>query len=340
MMDDDSQQRRRRFFVVILTIINVYLLMRRSNEAVIEEILNERGGSAGRKRKLFPDSRNEYMNERCNYVVSSYNSCSEDEWRRRFRVSRRLFLKLVKDLTPALGLKRSKLQRHDTVREAELIGIALRRLGTRGEIDNVAELVGRSSDCVRQCTDKFCAAVVTAYFKEVIRLPTAAETNALCQKMFTERGLPQCWGAIDGKHWLHTQGGAEFSCYKHANGKSITGLAVADSNYMCRWLGNFYCGTAGDGRLWNESHLKKQLQRRLWPPASFVQTKMTVAGVQVYPYIAGDAAFMLTEYMIRTENSTRLVEKVFNGGRQVVEQMWGQILNRFRCFQSSGGVER
>lgn len=334
MNEYERQQRRRHHIVVlILAVVVGYFLLHRSNDNAIATIMSERGSTVGRKRKLFIDWRSELMSEHDNYVIRSYNSCTEAEWRRRFRVSRRLFNKLVSELTPVLAMKRHQKQRHDTVYERELIGIALRRMGTRGEVDNVAEMVGRSPACVKMCTDKFCAAVVTLYFKRVVQLPTAEEIVVLCEHMYRERGLPQCWGAIDGKHWLHTRGGAEFACYKHANGKSITGLAVADSNYMCRWFGNLYCGTAGDGRLWNESHLKKLFTKHQWPTRAFINTSKSIAGIAVYPYLAGDSAFILCEYVLRLVNATRLVEKVFNGARQVAEQMWGHILNRFRCLK-------
>jgi hypothetical protein len=277
--------------------------------------------------------------------VSGLNDAAE--FRRAFRCPRDMFDVLLARLQDALTPGR--FARQDAVTARECICIALQALGSRSELTVVGRLAGRSHTTVGNCVDRFCQAVLDSGLRdEYVYLPdTRADMMQCVEAMATDRSLPGCWGAIDGKHWRHTRGGSAFSCYKHANGKSLTMLAIADAHYRVRWMSEFYAGPTHDSRIWRWSELPKLLGA-----GYLADHTVTIKGLPFRPWIVADNAFRNTSYMLKADEpkdvaqavsvDNVLLSKVYHGARQVIEQTWGLIVNRFRMFRSTceiGGVD-
>ena len=85
-------------------------------------------------------------------------------------------------------------------------GIALASLGSQSESVRLATALGIGDSSVNYVVDKVAAAIIDAFFEEVIRLPNKDQPERGASKILRERGLPGCFGAVDGKHWLATGG--------------------------------------------------------------------------------------------------------------------------------------
>ena len=57
-----------------------------------------------------------------------------------------------------------------------------------------------------QMVNNFCNAITTRYKDKYLQLPTKDEMREYMNVMEQSRGIPQCIGAIDGKHFGITNG--------------------------------------------------------------------------------------------------------------------------------------
>jgi len=115
---------------------------------------------------------------------------------------------------------------------------------------------------------------------------------------------------------------------------SLTALAVADHQYIIRWVSDFFGGSNPDAAIWNASRLKKLMLDGLYPPTG--TTAFRIGAARFLPQLAVDGTFsgdvVQKPYAHRTRrlNDTEKVHNaVHSRTRQLIEQVWGQVVARF-----------
>nr|XP_043639330.1 uncharacterized protein LOC122610403 [Erigeron canadensis] len=123
----------------------------------------------------------------------------DDVFRQRYRMSRRLFLKIVEDITAAFSWFRS------SVSAAGIRGFsaiqkcmcALRQLAYGNLADNYDEGLSFSTRTARECLDNFCIAIKYLYGKEYLRSPTSHDVACLYEAHEARHHFPGMIGSID-----------------------------------------------------------------------------------------------------------------------------------------------
>lgn len=137
--------------------------------------------------------------------------------------------------------------------------------------------------------------------------------------------FPQCYGAIDGKHFnirAPANCGSDYYNYKGAN--SIIMLAVVNDNYCFSYIDVGCNGRQSDGGVFQHSSLFRALENGLLPPDGF---------------LVADDAFPLKTYLLKPYSRTSLSkdQKIFNyrlsRARRIVENAFGILVSRFRIFE-------
>nr|XP_043619582.1 uncharacterized protein LOC122591376 [Erigeron canadensis] len=127
----------------------------------------------------------------------------DDVFRQRYRMSRRLFLKIVEDITTAFPWFRSSANAA-CIRGFSAIQkcmFALRQLAYGNLADNYDEGLSFSTRTTRECLDNFCIAIKYLYGEEYLRSPTSHDVACLYEAHESRHHFPGMIGSIDCNHW-------------------------------------------------------------------------------------------------------------------------------------------
>lgn len=183
-----------------------------------------------------------------------------------------------------------------------------------------------------------CEAICAEYEAENFQTPSTPEGwQEIAERFGSRWNFHHCCGAIDGKHIAIKKPRKSGSLYYNYKGFfSIVLLAVVDADYKFIWASVGANGSASDCGVFNRSALEPALRtgRIGFPPADpFPNDDRPL------PYfLVGDDAFPLREYMVKPFGHRYLLhdERIFNyrcsRARRVVENAFGILANRFRCF--------
>ena len=127
----------------------------------------------------------------------------ETLFRRRFRLSRPLFLRILHTLQQH---DHYFVQRRNAANTVGLSGeqkmtAALRMLAYGMSADSLDEYVRIGETTIIQCVKRFCQGVVQIFGHEYLRSPNAADISRLLRKA-NQRGFPGMLGSLDCMHWV------------------------------------------------------------------------------------------------------------------------------------------
>ena len=171
----------------------------------------------------------------------------------------------------------------------------------------------------------------------VLPVPTVAVWEKIALDFCSIWQLPNCVGALDGKHVrikAPANSGSEFFNYKGYF--SIVLLAVCDAHYRFILVDIGNSGRHSDGGVFSHSRFGKALiaHKLQLPPPKALPLSSTVIPM----FFAADEAFPLRVGILRPYPGRNLdaSSKVFNyrlsRGRRVVENAFGILAARFQIF--------
>ncbi|KAG5885393.1 hypothetical protein JTB14_002790 [Gonioctena quinquepunctata] len=183
-----------------------------------------------------------------------------------------------------------------------------------------------------------CQAIYDELKGEYLPVPnTSAEWLEVARNFAETWNIPNCLGALDGKHILikaQREEGSSFYNYKGQN--SIVLLALVDANYNFLYFNVGINGRISDGGVYRECELSKAIAKNY---LKFPEDKSLPMRTKKIPFvIAADAAFPLTTHIMKPYPFRKLTNKqrIFNyrlsRARRVVENAFGILVNRFRCL--------
>jgi hypothetical protein len=262
------------------------------------------------------------------------------KYRNFFRLSKVTFdflLQLVAaDLTPEY----THLPQ-DTKPPRQRLAITLHWMGRSGVYDDVAAHweVGKSTVC--QILHQTVDVLVTRLRNKVIQFPRRGpDRDRLFTLMSELSGLPMCAGAIDGclipVKKPHGEQGASFFCYKQHF--AILLLGVVDAKGRFTYVDTGVPGSVGDAGAWADSQLKVRLAEGT--AFSGTQPWTELEGLVIKPYLVGDAAFPLCDYLMKCyagDHAEWTKEHALNycliRTRRVVECAFGVLKMRFAALK-------
>jgi hypothetical protein len=184
----------------------------------------------------------------------------EELFRRRFRMSRSLFLRIMEAV---VAHDNYFVQRMDATKQYgfsphQKCTAALRMLAYGSSADSVDETVRMGASTILECMRRFCTAVIQVFGAEYERRPTSADITRLLH-MGERRGFPGYIGSLDCMHWqwknCPTAWKGEFGRGDHGNRPTIMLEAVASTDL---WIWHAFFGSSGannDINVLNDSHI-------------------------------------------------------------------------------------
>ncbi|KAJ9554217.1 hypothetical protein OSB04_018262 [Centaurea solstitialis] len=200
---------------------------------------------------------------------------NDEDFKRRFRMSRRLFLRIVNDLEreteyfkqhwDARGVKGfSALQKCTS---------AIRQLAYGTASDASDEYLRMSETTSRDCLENFCKGIIYLYMRQYLRKPTASDIQRIYAMHEQVHGLPGMLGSIDCMHWAWKNcpvaWRGQFHRGDHA-GPTVILEAVASYD---EWIWHAFFGVPGatnDIIVVNQSPVFNDLFEDKAPDSSFV----------------------------------------------------------------------
>ena len=216
----------------------------------------------------------------------------------------------------------------------------LRFLAQGGSLQSLAweYRVGKSTAC--NIVRDTCEAIWEVMCPIYVKAPTARDWTSIAKGFWETWNMPNCLGAIDGKHvklQCPKKAGSVFFNYKHSH--SIVLMAVCNDKYEFTMVDIGAQGSQNDGGVFANSAFGQKLNSGgLGIPAPCVLPNSMIT----FPYyFVGDEAFPLKENLMRPFPGRFLdtFTKVFNyrlsRARRVIENSFGILASRWRIFHST-----
>lgn len=223
--------------------------------------------------------------------------------------------------------------------------IFFRYLATGNDIFSIASSYRVGESTARKVIAETCIAIIKVLASEYLQVPDREKWIDISQGFSEVWNLPNCGGAIDGKHITiraPSNSGTLFFNYKKTF--SIVLMAVCDFQYKFTMVDIGAYGSSHDGGVFEESKLADGLfdgtlnfpQEEFVIPPSEIQTPI---------FLVGDSAFPLSSKLMKPYGGNYLDEmkNIFNyrlsRARRIVENAFGILSARWRILYTSISAE-
>lgn len=254
----------------------------------------------------------------------------DNEFRKNFRVTRRVHRYLVQKLGPYIGRQENNYNITITVEERVLIALTV--LASNAELQLIANMFGLGKSTVQEIFHDFTTAVCNILRPIHIRVPDEFEFQMIEELFEANHRFPMVVGAIDGTHVEFECPKAlkeDYFCYKRYC--SVLTLAICDADTRVWWLKTGIPGRSNDAGAWNDSEIKVDFDEgRILP-----DIRRRIANLDVPYVILGDGAFGIKSYLLKpyaVHDDPRIVKynEMHACARQTIERSFGIIKNRHR----------
>ncbi|XP_066590589.1 uncharacterized protein [Prorops nasuta] len=250
------------------------------------------------------------------------------------RMTPSIFYKLLEQVKPLL----TKRNYRALISEQRLV-LSLRYLATGDQILSIALTYRIGESTARQVIIETCTAIIKVLGPIYLRPPSDEEWIKICEGFYSKWNLPNCCGAIDGKHiqiQAPPNSGSLYFNYKKTF--SIILMAACDYNYKFILVDCGEYGSSSDGGVLSRSMIGQALKNHslnipageFYLPGSTIKTPI---------YFVGDEAFQLTTNMMRPYSGRNLnfKKRIFNyrlsRARRIIENSFGILVSRWRILR-------
>ena len=220
----------------------------------------------------------------------------------------------------------------------ERLAITLRFLATGDQVTSIARSFRMGVSTCHTCIYDTLDAIWTVLAPIHMPVPTEEMWRESEREFHHRWNFPNCIAALDGKHVNITCPRNTGSMYYNYKGRfSTVLLAAVDAFYRFSWVSVGSAGRESDSAIFTASDLGRRL----------ASGRLSVPGPQVLPgtdieaphVMVGDEAFPLKCNIMRPFPGAQLSQPdrmVFNyrlsRARRIVENAFGIMVQRFRCF--------
>ena len=269
--------------------------------------------------------------------MEAFRDDCPEQFRRFTRISMQMFDEMHDRLSPHLAKKSSRFR--EPLDVGLKLAVTLRYLATGASYVMLGHNFRVGNNTISLFVPEVCQAIINEYGPEVLSAPSSvAEWEDIEKEFRTRWNLPNCVGAIDGKHIRIKKPAGSGSVYHNYKGFfSIVLLGLVDANYKFVWADVGGCGSNSDAQIFNSSELK---QKVLDGSIQFPPDKPLPNDDKPFShYFCGDDAFALAVWMMKPYARNRgltIAERVFNyrlsRARRVVENAFGIMALRWQIL--------
>ncbi|XP_046358481.1 protein ANTAGONIST OF LIKE HETEROCHROMATIN PROTEIN 1-like [Haliotis rufescens] len=220
-------------------------------------------------------------------VVPIYRFCSEEDYRRHFRMSKAMFEELLKTLENQTDLQQSTSVggRPELSTEMRLY-ITLNYLGSRKSMRQLAKIYQVSESSVLTSVRKVVSAIYQV-MQTFIKWPESSRLSNIAENFSQQTGMPRVVGVIDVSH-IHVRAPvAQKDYYTNLRGKlSIILQAVCDHKMKFLHCCTGWPGSVDDASVFHDSDLYMDVmtnQSKFFPPGH---------------YLVADSAYPLQDWLL------------------------------------------
>ncbi|XP_074277034.1 uncharacterized protein LOC141600689 [Silene latifolia] len=198
-----------------------------------------------RKRRYIERNREDGHERLYNDYFAANPVYTNEMFRRRFRMRRHLFLRVVNGVQAASDyfVDGPDATGRDSFTSLQKCTMAIRMLAYGDSADRIDEYLRVGESTARECFEYFTNAVISHFRNEYLRIPTVEDTQRLLQ-IGASRGFPGMLGSIDCMHWKWKNCPNAWKGQFQGRNSSPTVIleAVASQDL---WIWHSYFGTPG-----------------------------------------------------------------------------------------------
>jgi len=216
--------------------------------------------------------------------------------------------------------------------------LIVRYLATGDQILSIALAYRIGESTARKVIKETCTVIVKVLAPIYLQAPTEKDWIRICEGFWSVWNLPNCCGAVDGKH-IQIQAPNSGSIYlNYKKTFSLILLAACDHNYKFTLIDVGAYGSNSDGGVLLRLEFGKALYNgNLNLPRG--KANLPGSNVKTPCFFVGDEAFHLTENMMRPYSGRNLnvKKRIFNyrlsRARRVIENLFGILVSRWRVLR-------
>ncbi|KAK9080084.1 hypothetical protein SSX86_001759 [Deinandra increscens subsp. villosa] len=249
------------------------MFMKTCYEAII---LQEEGDTARSKRRRSIRRDREAGHERLvELYFADHPRFNEGIFKDRFRMSRRLFLKIVSDIEQNFEWfqLRQDARGRTSFSPLQKCTVAIRQLATGNVYDEYDETFSMSERTTRECLINFCDAILKLYKDEFLHSPTSHDIERLYEAHGQYHGLPGMIGSIDCTHWEWRNCPREYHGQYHRGDHANPTIILEAVASQDMWFWHAFFGAPGannDINVLNQSPLFANELHSVAPRCPFV----------------------------------------------------------------------
>ena len=300
-------------------------------EHQLQHQVSHRGSVAGHK--VIHRNREDADTNLFNDYFSDNPRYGDDIFRRRYRMSQNLFMRIV-----------DAVKQHDSYFQHRIDALGRCGLSTLQKVtavfrmlayglpaDATDEYVKIGESTAIESMKRFCRAIVEIFVEQYLRSPTASDIFRLLH-VGEQRGFPGMLGSLDCMHWKWKNCPTAWAGQYTGRCGSPTIILEAVADYDL-WIWHAYFGMPGtnnDINVLESSHLISNLAQGIAPPANYViQGKEYNIG-----YYLADSIYPKWSNIVQTIHEPRTMKKKYfamkqEACRKDVERAFGVLQARF-----------
>ncbi|XP_033146928.1 uncharacterized protein LOC103869787 [Brassica rapa] len=226
-----------------------------------------------RKKHTFIERNREEGHEKLwNDYFSNTPTYPHHLFRRRFRMNKSLFMRIVHRLSTEVPYFQPTQDAagRSSLSPLQKCTAAIRQLAYGGGSDTVDEYVRLGETTARKCLHHFTAGIIHLFADEYLRRPTPEDLQRLLQ-IGEQRGFPEMIGSIDCMHWEWKNCPTAWKgMYSRGTGKPTIVLEAVASSDLWIWHAFFGApGTMNDLNILDRSPVFDEIINRNAPEVNF-----------------------------------------------------------------------
>jgi Plant transposon protein len=262
---------------------------------------------------------------------------SDKVFRRRFRMQRALFLRIVdgiKEKDPFFNQKADALGRvgHSTLQKAVA---AIRQLALGVSPDAVDEYVRMAASTADLCLEHFCRAVIDVFGEEYLRQPTHDDLRRILSES-EARGFPGMLGSIDCYNWRWEN--CPKAWHGQHTGKKGTSIVLEAACTYDLWIWHAFFGLPGslnDINVLQRSTLMHDLVNGTFPKYNFLVGEKEFST----PYWLADGIYPNWSVFVKTISepvgeANKFFAMMQESTRKDIERGFGTLQKRFAIVRN------
>ncbi|CAH2007715.1 unnamed protein product [Acanthoscelides obtectus] len=257
-----------------------------------------------------------------------------------YRMSKESYTHLVELLVPHIHQRDTHMR--ECVSAEERILITIRYLATGATFTSISLYFARGDSTVSRIIGEITAIIWDALKDIYMPTPDKNQWKIIAQRFHLLWNLPNCLGALDGKHIriekLPNSGSLNFN-YKSYH--SIVLMACSDADGLFTYIETGFAGRNSDGGIFRASAIKHFIEGDNLDLPTPLRLPNDDNNYKFPFYFVGDEAFPLLHYLLRPypqrvlDNTKRIFNYRLSRGRKTVECAFGMMTEKFQVLSTA-----